>query len=386
MITQVRFARPSITLNGRDYYSELAPYLLNLQYSDNCDGQKADDLQLQLADRDRRFINDWMPDKGTFVDISIIAERWFAPNAATLSLDCGRFWIDTIDFEMPQHTVSVKASSLPTDVHLKAAQETRGWENSTLKDIAQQVAGENQMTLDWQANVNPRYERVEQTEESALQFLMHRARDAKLSIKVHRSALVFFDEEQYEAAAPSFSVVYGNEAAVGSRVYRMSGGHFTTKVIDSKKSAKVSYTNSKTGRTSKERFSAEGDEDVEDQDVDDNVSENPGADLPEPDLPPIGEEDGVGTLEEPLPDKWNAEGGDAGAQRKAKSVVREANKHKFTGTIQLSLGNPLIAAGQTFTLVGVGQYDGKWFVESAKHSVGPAYETELTVRRCLTGY
>jgi hypothetical protein len=51
----------------------------------------------------------------------------------------------------------------------------------------------------------------------------------------------------------------------------------------------------------------------------------------------------------------------------------------------MSIGNPLVAAGQTFTLKGVGQYDGQWFIESAHHEVGPEYKTELTVHRCLKG-
>ena len=84
MLGQARSARPAIVLNGTDYYDQLAPYLLDLSYTDNCDGEKADDLQFKLADRDRRFINEWMPDIGVFIDVSVLAERWFAPNAPPL--------------------------------------------------------------------------------------------------------------------------------------------------------------------------------------------------------------------------------------------------------------------------------------------------------------
>jgi phage protein D len=101
MIVQVRAARPSITLDGQDYYKALAPYLLTFSYTDNCDGKKGDDLSIELADRDKRFINDWMPKKGAFIDAGIVAERWFMPYASDLELDCGRFWIDSIEFELP---------------------------------------------------------------------------------------------------------------------------------------------------------------------------------------------------------------------------------------------------------------------------------------------
>jgi phage protein D len=330
-----------------------------------------------------------MPDTGAFLDVEIICERWFAPNAATISLDCGRFWIDSVDFELPQHTVSVKASSIPTDQRIKGGDETRGWEDSSLKDISDQIASENGMTLDWQANYNPRYKRIEQTEESGLCFLKKRATDSKLAIKVCRNKLIFFDEEDYEAQSPSFTLVYGNIAATaGMACYRMSGGHFSLKVTDKKKSASVKYVNPETGRLTKEKFSTE-DEDAPKYGTE--LVENPDAD---PD------EDGDGELLlVPSPYgfvDWDANNPDQNAgkgagltakgQRRAKSALREANKDKESANVEMAIGNPLIAAGQTFMLQGVGQFDGKWFIESATHTVGPMYDTKLNIRRCLEGY
>lgn len=381
-------------MNGQDYYSALAPYLLNLSYTDNCDGEKADDLQLQLADRDRKFINEWMPDKGVYIDVSIICERWFSPNGATLSLDCGRFWIDSIEFELPQHTVSVKAGSIPTDQRIKASDETRGWENSSLKDIAQQIAGENNMQLDYQSDVNPRYKRVEQTEESGLRFLKKRANDAKLAIKVHRNTLVFFDEQTYEEKPPSFTLVYGNVPATpGLACYRMSGGHFSTKLTDTTKSAEVAHVNPETGRLTKEKFSADDDE--LDDELSDKLAEDPDF---EPDeegedgtrmkliVPRAEEGSAYWTLDDPKDNAGKGAGGKGAAQRRAKAEVRDANKDKENANVEMSIGNPLIAAGMTFQLVGVGQFDGKWFIESATHDVAPMYTTKLNIRRCLEGY
>ena len=85
MIVPVRTARPAIILNGNDYYSSLAPYLLSFTYTDSCDGKKADDLGFELADRDGKFISTWMPEKGAFLDASIIATNWFMPYAGGLS-------------------------------------------------------------------------------------------------------------------------------------------------------------------------------------------------------------------------------------------------------------------------------------------------------------
>jgi hypothetical protein len=401
VITQVRAARPSIVMDGKDYYSSLAPYLLTLSYTDNCDGEKADDLQLQLADRDRRFISDWRPDIGAFIDVSIIAERWFSPNAAGISLDCGRFWIDSLDFELPAHTVSVKATSIPTQAHLKANDETRGWEKTSLKDIVTQIAGENSMEVDWQADVNPRYNRVEQTEESALSFIKKRANDSKLAIKVHRNKIVVFDPQKLEQAAPKFCLVYGSTSPdVGVAFYQLKGAQFSLKVTDSQKKATVSHLNPETGTNSQGVFDAgagggeltspsrgtllSGAVDKWNQNVNINPEEHGDGDQGEEGDGGNGGGDGSLREEQPV-SEWN-EPSSAGASRRAKAEVRDANKDTETASIEMGIGNPLIAAGQTFTLKGVGQFDGKWFVKTAQHDVGEIYETKLSVRRCLEGY
>lgn len=382
MIIQARAARPSIVLNGKDYGGTLAPYLISMTYTDNCDGEKADDFSLELADRDRRFISDWMPDKGTYLDASIIAERWFAPFATGLKLDCGRFWIDTIEFKLPDHKVDIKGTSIPTDAHIKSSDETRGWENTTLQDIANQIAGENKMSVDWQTDYNPRYSRIEQVDENGLGFLKKRAQDAKLAIKVARNKIIFYDEAKLEQAGEKITFVYGNIPSVPSgATYRLAGGQFVTKINDTMKKATVSHTSMQTGKMS-QGFHESSDPQLE-SDWNQNVPQ--GTDDKDEE-----EENGNGNGERTTGDPnlvGDYSGGSlAGADRLAQAKVRQKNKEKDKCKIDLAIGNPLVAAGMTCNLIGVGQYDGKWFIESAHHTLGPAYNTELTIRRCLEGY
>jgi phage protein D len=384
MILQVRTARPSIEMDGTDYFQKLSPYFLNMSVEDNCDGKKADDLEIKLADRDKRFINDWMPKKGAFLDIGIIAERWFSPIAGAMKLDCGRFWIDSIEFSLPDHTVSVKANSIPTDIQLKAAVASRGWDDGTLKDIAGQIAKENKMDIEYPDDIgNPKYVRTEQHDESQLEFLQKRAANAKLAIKVHKNKIIFYDEQKMEDAAPKFAILYGNVAAEGGlAAYRMAGGTFTTTVVDKVKKAKVKHVNVETGETE------EGEAEDQDEDGEENGGNGEAGSAAEHNISEDtdAEDDSSDSIGDPSREvpvtggsatQWNAQ--------KAKAVVRDKNKHKYLGKVDLSIGNPLIASGMTLMLKGVGQYDGKWFVESCHHEVGPEFKTELTIRRCLKG-
>lgn len=392
MITQARAARASIVVSGKDYASALAPYFISMTFTDNYDGEKADDFSLQLADRDRRFISDWMPDKGTFLDAAIIVERWFAPFASGLSLDCGRFWIDTVEFKLPQHTVEIKATSIPTDAHIKSSDETRGWEDQTLHGIADEIAQENKMQVDWKSDYNPRYSHVELVEESGLGFLKTRAQDAKIAIKVARGKILFYDEEKLEAQPPAFTLVYGNIPAGtnGLASYRISGGHFTTKINDTTKKATVSHTSMRTGKMSK-GFAESSDPQLE-SDWNQNVPQGTDEVDQDEDNEGDGGNGGNGTRRVQARDfggdpnavaDWS--GGSGSSTRLAQAKVRAKNKEKDKCKIEMAIGNPLVAAGQTCMILGVGQFDGKWFIESAHHTVGPEYKTELTVRRCLQG-
>lgn len=404
MITQVRTARPSISIGGTDYYSQLAPYLLKFQYTDSCDGAKTDDCQFQLADRDRRFINDWMPAPGSTFDASILCERWFGPYAAALSLDCGTFFIDSIEFDLPAHTVSVKANAIPNNTHGKVSNETKGWGDgaseaggTSLQQIAAQIAEKNNLQPLWLAgDRNPQYDRVEQVEESAFQFLKRHAEDAKLEIKIAKGQLIVYDPLTLDQRSPSFTLVYGDAAAVGdTTVFRMSGGRFRLQVTDLTASTTISNADIGTGDTTSRQFDAnqllsgtgvgEGESVAfpstwHDQlnwntDVKQGTGNGGGS-------PQQREGESEGDLDYHSDD---AAAGDA-ALTKAQARTREKNRRQYESDIEMSIGNPLVAAGETFMLSGCGQFDGKWFIETAHHVVGPQYTTSLHVRRTLDGY
>ena len=407
MITQVRTARPSIVLGGQDYYGQLAPYLLRFEYTDSCDGAKTDDCQFHLADRDRKFINEWMPAPGATFDASIICERWFAPYAATLSLPCGTFYIDSVEFDLPAHTVSVKANAIPNDTHGKVSNETKGWPpqgtGTSLQEIAQKIADQNHLKLNWLATNNPQYDRVEQVEQSAFQFLKRHAEDAKMEIKVAKNQLIVYDPLTMDQAGPSFTLVYGDAQAVGdTTIYRMSGGRFRLQVTDLTASTVISNTDIGDGMTTTKEFdanqllptetggtggSAGGGQqsipgmpsawkDNQNWNVDVKKSGNGGS-SPAPNVVGEGDLENYSSQDEAAAD---------GALTKAQAKTREKNRRQYESDVILAMGNPLVAAGMTFMLVGCGQFDGKWFIESAHHTVGPTYETSLHIRRTLDGY
>jgi len=405
---QVRTARPQIILGGQDYYGQLAPYLLHFEYTDSCDGQHADDCQFSLADRDRKFINEWMPAPGATFNAAILVERWFAPDGSTLSLDCGSFYIDSIEFDLPEHTVHVKANSIPNDAHGKVSNETRGFENKSLQQIVAQIAQENHLEPKFLAQANPFYDRIEQTQESAFQFLKRHAEDAKLEIKIAHGQLWLYDPLTLDQSPPAFTLAYGDVPGT----YHMAGGKFRLQVTDLTASTVVSNTDIGTGETTERQFDANqllqgtglgaGESLAMPETWKDHLNWN--SDVKTGGQGGNGGSSGGGQLvatafaqmRKSIRDPRDAPAGGGGLQyfsgdaaqgdaalTKAQARTRDKNKRRYESDIELAIGNPLIAAGMTFTLSGCGQFDGLWFIEKAHHVLCPMYNTTLHVRRTL---
>jgi hypothetical protein len=183
----------------------------------------------------------------------------------------------------------------------------------------------------------------------------------------------------------------------------MAAGHFVSRLTDTTKKSTVSHVNPETGKVHKGiatdagysappaalagsssipggvSVSGGGAQSSEDETADQNCADPDSAD---------DQGNGTGgngsTRDTPSASGLESQSGDS-ATVFAKSKVRNKNKEKDKAKVQLSIGNPLVAAGMTFNLLGCGQFDGKYFIEAAHHTVGPEYKTELTVRRCLKG-
>lgn len=413
MITKVREARPQIMIGGTDYYSALAPNLLAFEYTDSCDGEKSDEISIELADPTGEFIGASHPQKGAYFDASIMTIFWdaFAPPVV---LECGRFYIDSVSFSGPPGKLTIKANSVPTDAKVKNRNSTRAWEQTTLKDVADKVAGENQMTVLWESEPSPQFKRLEQKEQTDLAFLRQKAKDVGLSIKISKRKIIFWDEQTYEEKPPSFTLVADVNKFQGLAVKHYS---FSTQFTDTAKSCKCEYVNPETGALTSEEFVDQDPDNWAGQLI---VNENPGYEWDDPEGDggeKFAERVAVGVeavaaqaapradgdfnyvgwdykQDSPGANKGKGKGGRKAAKRKAKKALRDKNKEKTKAGdkskqwgIDLAIGNATIAAGQTCEVKGFGFYDGKYFVVSARHRVGSGgYETSLSIRKCLNGY
>jgi hypothetical protein len=338
-MAETRRARLLLTYGNRDISADLAPYLLDFSYTDYASG-KADDLQISLEDRAGLWRSSWMPEKGATLVASLLVQHW-EREGQVQKLPLGKFEVDEIESSGPPDTVKIKALSVPVSSSLVGEDKTRAWEKTRLSVIAKDIAGGAGLKLLYDADYNPEYDRIEQTEESDLAFLLRLCEDAGLALKVTNKQVVVFDESKYEKMAPITTIVRGKSSVISysaisatREVYSAArveykGGH-------GKESIRYTYTPPNRPKTGKTLV----------------INER------------------VTSIAE--------------AERLAKMRLRQKNKEEVKFSITM-MGDIRLVAGVTVMIQGWGKFDGKYFVETAEHS-GPGYTVKLELRRVLEGY
>ncbi|MEK5477576.1 contractile injection system protein, VgrG/Pvc8 family [Paenibacillus sp. FSL R5-0407] len=338
-IQDARRAVLVLTYNGKEITKDIADFLLDFTYNDAAPGTM-DDLQMSLADRERKWQGPWQPTEGDKVKAEIRTINWGKPGEIK-SLPLGSFEVDSFEFMGPPDVVSIKAISLPVGSSARGEQRTKAWEKAKLKTIAADVAKRAGLKLLYEAKVDPSYDRLDQTEQSDLAFLNDQAKQEGIAVKIASGKLILFDEAEYEKQKSVASIERGKDNILS---YQFSWGTAYTAY----RACEVSYKPPKSKKVIKYTYTP------------------PGA----PKTGPV------------LKIKQQVDS-PAAAQRLARKSLREKNKEAGKASLTL-VGDIRMAAGLTIDIVGWGRFDGKYIIESCRHQInGGGYITTLEIRKVL---
>jgi len=258
-------------------------------------------------------------------------------------LDCGVFEIDTVNYSGPPQKITIKATSIPYKAKLRQTKYNRVWENTTLKNMAQKIAGRSNFKVMYLSNSNPVYKRKEQINMTDIAFLKKMCKKAGISLKITSKTIVLFDAADYEKKAEVKKIKAGKGNIISYS--------FSTKTADTAySSCRVVYTDPDTKETIEATY----------------TPENANAD---------GQ-----TLE--IKQKVSSV---AEAKELAKKSLRAKNKGETTAEFTL-VGDVDYVAGITVRVYGYGEFNGKYIVEQANHSITGGYKVQVKLRSCLEGY
>ncbi len=176
-----------------------------LSYTDVASGE-SDSISLSLQDRERNWMNSWVPQKGDHISVNLMFHDWDVENDSW-SIYCGSFEVDDISMSGPPPSCTIGAVSIPRSTAFNEEERTKNWEEITVQEIAMEIASRAGISLHYEAEEIP-VKSMEQDKQTDCKFLYAVCEKFGLAMKVFAERIVIFDEAVYELAVPVMDLKY----------------------------------------------------------------------------------------------------------------------------------------------------------------------------------
>jgi len=257
-------------------------------------------------------------------------------------LDCGVFELDNVKVSGPPQKVEMSATSLSYESAIRKTRKSRSWNNTTLREIGEEMAEAGGYEFLYSAEYNPRYQSVYQDDMPDAAFLLEKCGKAGLRLKVTDGVIVIYDQKELEESEPVRTITRGDGSY---STFSLESGLSTTAYS----SCHVKYEDDN-GNTYEATFTPEtAYSEGEVLEVTEQVSSNDEA------------------------------------YEVAVRRLRKANKGEITGKFTM-MGDPRLVTGVNVALEGWGDFDGKYSVDQSSHKVGVGYTTDIEISKVVEGY
>lgn len=337
---KARRAYVELTYNGVDITKELEKDLLSFTFTDNSGGS-ADDIDVEISDVKRKWIDNWMFDKGDSVIANIVTINW-RKDGEKMRLPCGLFVVDEPEYRGRPSVISLKGISTPSNRNFMDLKRSKSWKNITLKAIASDIANRYGLELFYDSKVNPVFKDRQQKGEEDSAFLQKACEDEGFSLKVTDKKIIIFNESEYEAKKEIATFHESDSTVLGysfkSTETNTAYAGVSLKYFDPRKKKNIEYLFAPGGLNK--------------------------------------DEDRIYKLNKRVANVEEAE-------RLARSTLRKLNKKETKATLEI-VGDTRMLASSNIEMKGFGSFDGKYYIEKAAHSLS-GYKTTLELHKVLKG-
>jgi phage protein D len=358
MTTPPREVIIDLKYNNVDITMDVAPFLESIRYVDRTLPNKMDELSVTFQDVEALWRNGWLPNRGATLSAVIKAFNWFQ-YGQSFERNCGSFEIDDITCSSnPSNICQLSAISVGITNSIRRQQNTKAWEETEVKQIAQDIADKHGFELLWFSKHNPMLERWEQKGQSDLSVLIDICEYAGLMIKITDKHIIIFRGEEYDKKEPEV-IIWRDDDTVKSWEFNMNS-------VDIYAAAEVKYYDPKEKKLIEYIFYSD--------DVKGAKKDKEKGDIPDPEVGQIL--------------KINQRVLNIGeAEEVAKAALRSKNMRQVRGSLTC-MGRPDLYSGMTLLINGFGRWDSViWNLEEISHdySKSGGYNSTLTLRGIL-GY
>lgn len=297
-------------------------------YSDVASGE-SDRVRITMQDIGKEWMGTLMPEKGAIIGAKLRLINW-RDSEETDTFDCGLFVLDDISFSGRPLKCTLGGVSVPVMDDFRVLPVTNTWENTTIKEIASQIAAKAGVSLHYEADRIPIAE-VEQSRQPDSAFLYSLCEKYGLAMKVYDHKIIIFDIALYEE----------KEAVLTIRETDTLSWSFNTTIDGTYTGVELDYT---------------------DPDEEDTIKVTMG-------LPGR-----MYTLNTQASGRYDAE-------LQAAAKVNAANRKMQTMSLTIRADPRAVVASQCVMAEGFGKLDGKYYVDQINHSLGSGYNMKLSMHK-----
>ena len=298
-------------------------------YTDVASG-KSDSVSITIADIGMDWLGSLMPKRGASLGASLKLTNW-NKEEKTDTFHCGTFILDDISFSGRPLNCVLNGVSVPAMNDFKSLPRTKTWEKTNIEDIATEISKRAGVSLHYEAGTIQIAE-LEQNKQTDSAFLYSICEKYGLAMKVYNHKIVIFDIVAYEAKAAILTL---NEKDMLSWSYN-------TTVEGTYTGVNLNYT----------------DPDSED---DESIKVT------------IGSAGRMYEINSQASSQYDAE-------LQAIATVNAANRKIETMEVSIR-ANIKIVASHCIEIAGLGNANGKYYVDTVKHNIGNGYKMQLTLHK-----
>lgn len=171
--------------------------LESLSYTDNSSGT-SDEIILTFSGRNADWMrNDFIPQKGSDLDVTMWLHNWKRPGDC-LKYHCGNFTLDDLSYSGSPRQCTIRGVSIPANEAFQVVPICKTWKKVTLKQIAMEIIKKYGMRDLYYHGGEPIMEVVEQSNQADSAFLYDICKKQGMFLKIYKKDLVIFDKMAYE--------------------------------------------------------------------------------------------------------------------------------------------------------------------------------------------
>ncbi len=325
-MSEPREAKVSIQYNGKNVTSKLNEFIKSFNYTDVASGE-SDSISLSLTNIDKRWFNQWLPEKGDSMKANIITKNWLKDGDSN-TFKCGSFTIDDYNFGGWPSEVEIGAVSIPATESFKVTKRTKTWNSATIKSIASEIAKRAKVSFFYEGP-SIKINTIEQSNQSDCEFLFRLCETYGLAMKMYANKIVIFDEADYEKKQHVATIDMAD----------VDSWSFNTTLAKSYTGAEITYSDGIKGEEYKVK---------------------------------VGTGNRILKINEKVDSIRDAE---------IKALARLHYENKKMTTMKITMkANPKIIASSNILIKGLGRLDGKYAVDKVGHTIGRGYTMQIDLR------